>query len=135
METKNFGKLLLHDREKLFSSLYEGKDLSRHIADFAGRGLLFAALYGLVLGFFCRNAQILSAAVKVPLLLFGTIAICLPTLYTFNVLLGSRLSFRQTLSVLLMSNYLLCMVLVSFAPITLFLSSPPPINRSSCCSM
>src|SRR5690606_1023638 len=71
-------------------------------------------------GFFTLNLQIISGAIKVPLLLWGTVFICLPALFTFNVLLGSKLSLKQTAAVLAMSAYLIATVLVSLAPIVLF---------------
>ncbi|MFC2173744.1 actin-binding WH2 domain-containing protein [Acidobacteriota bacterium] len=120
MKGSDFARDLVRNQEQIFENILESKHLEAQMRYFATMGALFAALYGLCCGFYAAHLQILFAAIKVPLLLFGTMAICLPTLYTFNLLLGSKLSFKQTLAVLLMSNYLLCLVLVSFAPILLF---------------
>ncbi len=82
--------------------------------------LLFSFIYGLTVGFFGGYWQMLSSGVKVPLMLFGTLGVCLPALFTFNVLLGSKLSFRQTTSILLIATYLMSIIMVSLAPILFF---------------
>jgi len=82
--------------------------------------ILFVACFGATLGFFALNLQILITMVKAPILVVGTMAICMPALFTFNVLLGSRLSLKQTTAVLSMASYILGLVLVSLAPIMLF---------------
>lgn len=119
-EGMSFGEALLDSRYSVFEMIHQQKKLNDITKYFLMRTLLFSAIYGFCLGFFALNWQILSAAVKVPLLIVGTTAICLPALFTFNVLLGSKLNIRQTLAVLLVSNYLLSLVLVSLAPILLF---------------
>ncbi len=50
------------------------------------------ACYGLVLGFSNGLLQALASAIKLPVLFFLTLAICLPTLYLFNLLFGALLS-------------------------------------------
>ena len=62
------------------------------------------AVYGAVLGAFQRSAQALSSAVKLPLLFLATLAICLPTLYLFNLLFGARLSMRQALALIMVRS-------------------------------
>lgn len=115
-----YARDLLVNREKIFNDILENRNLNSQMRYFAVMGLIFSAIYGLCLGCYAGSWQIIVVAFKVPLLLFGTLAICLPSLFTFNVLLGSKLSFRQTLAVLLVASYLLCIVLVSLAPILLF---------------
>jgi hypothetical protein len=66
-----------------------------------------------------KTRQLLSVIVSA-LLLWGSLGICLPALFTFNVLLGSKLSFKQTTAVLAMATYLISTVLASLAPILLF---------------
>jgi hypothetical protein len=49
-----------------------------------------------------------------------TLAICLPTLYFFNLVLGSRLTVRQALAMMLVAITVTAMLTLAFAPITLF---------------
>ena len=56
------------------------------------------ACYGAVLGSFHSPLMALTSAVKLPLLFLITLAICLPTLYLFNLVFGAKLSVRQALA-------------------------------------
>lgn len=116
----NLGQMLFREREYLFEMLFKEKDLDRVTQYFAMWAYIFAAVYGAFLGTYGGWLQMPAVAGKVPLLLFGTLAICAPALFTFNVLLGSRLTFRQTLAILVVATYLTAAVLVSLGPIVLF---------------
>jgi hypothetical protein len=48
------------------------------------------------------------------------LAVCYPVLYVVNVVMGSRLSFLQTLSLILMAVTMNAILLASCAPIVLF---------------
>lgn len=115
-----YASLLLYHREAVFDRIFQGQDLVSMIRYYLLRALAFAAITGAVLGTFSMNLQILAGALKAPALLAGSLVVCLPALFTFNVLLGSRLSFLQTLAVVAVSTFLLSTVLVSLAPILLF---------------
>lgn len=117
---KSFGWLVLNYREGIFEMIANGEKLDAMIRYFGLYITLFAALYGAALGFYALNWQILLGAVKAPILIFGTVAICLPALFTFNVLLGSKLSFKQTTAMLSVTAYVMATVLVSLALIVLF---------------
>lgn len=116
----DYGQLLLRDREQLFEKIAAEENLDAQIRYFALYALMFSAVYGVFLGFHAGGLQILAGAFKIPLLLFGTLCLCLPALYMFNVLLGSKLSFRQTLVMLLISTYLMSALLAALAPILFF---------------
>lgn len=122
MLDNRYATQLLQDRTGIFSEIATQKDLGKMIAHYGTMALIFSAVYGLFMGFFSGGMQIFSVMLKVPLLLFGTLAICIPSLFTFNVILGSKLSFRQTFAVSIMSTYMLSLILVSLAPIMLFFS-------------
>jgi hypothetical protein len=62
----------------------------------------------------------LTSAVKLPLLFLVTLAICLPTLYLFNLVFGARLSVRQSLSLVMVALTVTAMLALAFAPISLF---------------
>jgi hypothetical protein len=62
----------------------------------------------------------LTSAVKLPLLFLVTLAICLPTLYLFNLVFGARLSIRQSLAMVMVALTVTAMLALAFAPISLF---------------
>ncbi len=64
--------------------------------------------------------QALSSAVKLPILYLITLAICLPTLYFFNLLFGSRLTLAQTFALIMTAIAVTAVLTLSFAPIGLF---------------
>ena len=84
--------------------------------------------YGMVLGASNGFWQAISSAIKLPILFLLTLAICLPTLYLFNLVFGSRLSVHQTLAVVMVGITVTSMLTVAFAPISLFfLISAPDV--------
>jgi hypothetical protein len=78
------------------------------------------ACYGAVLGSFHGVQMALTSAVKLPLLFLVTLAICLPTLYLFNLVFGARLSIRQSLALVMVALTVTAMLAMAFAPISLF---------------
>ncbi len=62
----------------------------------------------------------LTSSVKLPLLFLVTLAICLPTLYLFNLVFGARLSIRQSVSLVMVAITVTAMLAMAFAPISLF---------------
>jgi hypothetical protein len=78
------------------------------------------ACYGAVLGSFHGIQMALTSAVKLPLLFLVTLAICLPTLYLFNLVFGARLSIRQSLALVMVALTVTSMLALAFAPISLF---------------
>jgi len=78
------------------------------------------AVYGAVLGSFHSALMALTSAVKLPLLFLVTLAICLPTLYLFNLVFGARLSIRQSLALVMVALTVTAMLALAFAPISLF---------------
>ncbi len=117
---KGVGGLLMHYPRAIFDRVFRQDRLDELIVYFVKWSAIFAAISGAVLGFHSVNLQIVSGAIKTPLLLMGTMGICLPALFTFNVLLGSQLTLKQTAAVLTMATYMLCTVLLSLSPILLF---------------
>jgi hypothetical protein len=87
---------------------------------FAKTGLTFAFLYGVCLGTFAGPLQMLSSAVKTPMLFFFPLVICSPSLFTFNIVLGTQMTYKQIVVLLLAMTYMSAVVLSSFAPIMLF---------------
>jgi hypothetical protein len=89
--------------------------------------IVLGASYGAFMGLFAvlragnqSYAQILSSAVKVPLLFLLTLFVTFPSLYVFSTLAGSHLAFPQTLRLLLGGTVVNLALLASFGPITAF---------------
>ena len=76
--------------------------------------------YGAILGLFSGGAQPLLAAAKLPIIVAGSALLCTPTLYVFNALSGSRLSYLQTVGLALLMAAALGLMLTAFAPIVWF---------------
>lgn len=82
--------------------------------------VLALACYGAVLGASHSPAQAGLSALKLPLLFLMTIAICLPTLYLFNLVFGARLQVRQALALVMVTITVAAVLSLAFAPISLF---------------
>jgi hypothetical protein len=82
----------------------------------------FGVLYGLVMGGYqLLPRQMIYSALKVPLLLFATFAMSLPSFFVVGSLLGLRPDLADALRRLLAAQAALAVVLASFAPITVFM--------------
>lgn len=110
----------LRDRESVWRQIAAEEQLG----GLTRRMLLSAtgclAAYGAVLGLGHSVPQALATALKLPALYLLTLAICLPTLYLFNLVWGGRLAARQVLALLLATITVTAALTVAFAPITLF---------------
>lgn len=87
--------------------------------------LAFGPVYGGVMGSFNVGSAdrlwlVLYSAVKVPLLLFATSAVCLPGFFVLNTILGLRDDFRDAVQAILAGQAGLSVVLASLAPLTRF---------------
>jgi len=75
---------------------------------------------------FSRNgpalSQVVATALKVPLLFYLTLIVTLPSLYVFNALVGSRLSFSAMVRLLVATLGVNVAVLASMGPIVAFFS-------------
>src|SRR3954469_9418168 len=107
--------------------------------DLPGGGLSFVVLllggvYGLCMGSFALIArwhtparadglvEMAYSAAKVPMLFFLTLLVTFPSLYVFNALVGSRLSFTAVLRLLVAALGVTLAVLASFGTIIVFFS-------------
>lgn len=66
--------------------------------------------------------QVVASMVKVPMLFYLTLVVTLPSLYVFNALVGSRLTFQSVLRLLVAAMAVLLAVLASLGPIVAFFS-------------
>lgn len=111
---------ILRDRRHFFYELRDGIDLRHKMRAMLISSIAFFALYGAVMGSTHSLWQALSSAVKLPILFLATLFVCAPTLYFFNVLFGSNQSLTQNVALILTAITVTAVLLLSFAPITLF---------------
>lgn len=111
---------ILRNRRHFFGEIRDGVELSQKLRAMLISSLIFLALYGAIMGSTHSVWQALSAAVKLPALFLVTLFICAPTLYFFNVLFGSNQSLMQNITLIMTAVTVTAVILVSFAPITLF---------------
>src|SRR5688572_13819628 len=111
---------LLRDPESLWREVESGHGLGRLNRQLVLATALPLAIHGAVLGASSGVLQALSSALKLPLLFLLTLAICLPALYLFNLVFGSRLRAAQTLAVLLAAMATTAVLTLGFAPISVF---------------
>ncbi|MFI6762779.1 hypothetical protein ACIBF5_26965 [Micromonospora sp. NPDC050417] len=111
---------ILRDRHGIWQQVVEDRDLHALTGKMLAASAVALACYGAVLGAFHSFLMALTSAVKLPLLFLVTLAICLPTLYLFNLVFGARLSVRQAVSMVMVAITVTSMLAVAFAPISLF---------------
>ncbi len=97
-------------------------------------GIALAMIYGAFMGcysifrafdgttFTGDYRQLLASTVKTPLLFFLTLVVTFPSLYVFNALVGSRLTFVSVLKLLIAALGVNLAVLASLGPIVAFFS-------------
>jgi hypothetical protein len=110
----------LRDREGVWRQIRLEYGLNTLIGQMLASSTAALACYGLVMGSSHSLWQALASAFKLPILFLLTLAICLPTLYLFNLLCGGRLSARQALALVLSAITVTAALTLAFAPITLF---------------
>ncbi len=122
MKLISFGILmqLLRDSDLFLSEIEQNKKLDLKIVSLLFYGSLFFAIYGAIIGSSYGGLQILSSAFKLPALYLLTLLICLPTLYFFDVIFGSKRFFNKYVALLLASMSMISVMLFGFAPVTLF---------------
>lgn len=111
---------ILRNRRHFFAEIRDGVELRPKMRAMLLSSIAFFALYGAVMGSTHSLWQALSSGVKLPVLFLATLFVCAPTLYFFNVLFGSDQSLTQNIALILTALTVTAVVLLSFAPITLF---------------
>src|SRR5512142_2163625 len=111
---------ILRNRQAFFCEIREGTELREKMRAMFISCIAFLALYGAVLGSTHSLWQVFSSAFKLPVLFLGTLLICAPTLYFFNLMFGSNQSLSQNVAIMLTAITVTAVVLLSFAPIVLF---------------
>jgi hypothetical protein len=111
---------ILRDRAGVWDQIISERDLPKLILRMLITSAISLAAYGAVLGASNGWLQSLVSTVKLPLLFLVTLAICLPTLYLFNLVFGARLSVLQACALILVAVTVTAVLTFAFAPISLF---------------
>ena len=111
---------LLSNRDQFFAEVADGRDLGSKIERSLITLVVLCAFYGASAGAYAGPAQALSAAIKLPVLFLGTLAICFPGFFVIQVLAGSRLRLAQVLALISGALALSAIVLAAIVPVALF---------------
>jgi hypothetical protein len=111
---------IMRDRASFFEEVRARHDLTPKLRSMIVSSIIYLALYGVVMGVSNSWQQALISAVKLPVLFLVTLLICLPTLYFFNLLYGSQLTFAQTAALMMAAVTVTAALALAFASITLF---------------
>lgn len=114
---------ILSDRDRFFAEVADGEGLNHKLTHALWTLVGLSALYGAATGAYAGPAQAISAAVKLPILFLGTLAICFPGFFVIQVLVGSRLRLAQVLTLVLGALSLSAILLAAAVPITVFFLS------------
>jgi hypothetical protein len=87
--------------------------------------VVYGMFYGAVMGTYggiagARIWQVAYSAIKVPILLYGTFFLSLPSFFVLNTLFGLRGDFQRVLGALVSTQAGLTVILSSLAPFTAF---------------
>ena len=113
---------VLRQPRQLFFQLRQ-PGAGRLILMMLGVALVCAAVYGVVAGTFSGGTQLWAAPMKIAGGLLVSAAICLPSLYIFSCLSGSRASLVEVCGLLAGLLMLMTILLVGFAPVAWIFSS------------
>ncbi len=78
---------------------------------------IFTFIYGIVMGSYHSVIQSIAAGVKVTFLFLSTLIICFPSFFVIQQVLGSKMTLRQMLIIVLSGFVLASSIALSFAPI------------------
>jgi hypothetical protein len=122
---KNLDELLRGERTR--ADLLERGEFELPLGRFVGLAVGLGALYGFFMGWYsvantepARWQQMLAGMVKVPALFLFTLLVTFPSLYVFNALVGTRLSFLAALRLLVAAIVVTLTVAASLGTIVAF---------------
>jgi hypothetical protein len=80
---------------------------------------VFTFLYGIVMGSYHSFFQSIVAGFKVTFLFFSAILICFPSFYVIQQVLGSKMTMRQMVFIILSGFVLTSAIAISFSPVVI----------------
>lgn len=111
---------ILRAQTALFEQIYSEQKLPKIITSMSVLCTLLSGIYGLTMGMNHSFLMTISSAIKLPILFLLTAFICIPSLYTFNILLGQKFKFLQTVALMIMTLGTTTILLASLAPLSFF---------------
>lgn len=114
------GAALLRTPGALIRRLAEEPRPSGLTLGLLANAFLLAGAYGAVLGLFQPGVQTFFAALKIPIVLLGSSLLCTPTLYVFNTLGGSRLTYAQVVGLAVLLAAAISLILAALIPVVAF---------------
>jgi hypothetical protein len=111
---------IMRNRASFFDEVRARYNLTPKLRSMIVSSIIYLALYGIVMGVSNSWQQAVLSAIKLPVLFLVTLLICLPTLYFFNLLYGSQLTFAQTAALMMAAVTVTAALTLAFASITLF---------------
>lgn len=112
--------LLLRDRDAFWSALRARSLAGRDLASLAGFVVLACAVYGAILAGWRSPRLAAYGALKLPALFLGSMGVVALANWMVAVLLGSGLSFRDTLFIVFGAMTVSGWMLLALAPVALF---------------
>jgi hypothetical protein len=88
--------------------------------------LLFAFIYGIVMGSYNGFLQGLVTGIKVPSLILLSLIICFPALYVIQYMIGSTMTIFQMANIIFSGFIVFTTIALSFAPIVIFFMITSP---------
>lgn len=109
---------IMRDRASFFEEVRTSHDLTSKLRGMITSTIVCLALYGIVMGISNSWQQAVASALKLPVLFLVTLLLCLPTLYYFNLLYGSQLTFPQTATLMMAAVTITAAIALAFVSIT-----------------
>ena len=119
---------LLRDRGAYLDRIDRGEDLARIARAMILTVVVCGAAFGGAIGAWRGGAQIAVSAVKLPVVLLLTAAICAPVLTALNTVLLGRSDVRRDLAVVLSSLGLAGLVAAALTPLVLMAAGSPTLG-------
>src|SRR6056297_3849065 len=110
---------VLQDKESYFAEI-DSKQSNRLIFRQLLIICLFGFIYGLVMGSYHSALQALVAGLKMMVLFITTLLICFPSFFIIQQVLGSKMSFRKMVGIVLSGFVLASTITLSFVPVIIF---------------
>jgi hypothetical protein len=110
---------LLRDRRALLDRIEKEADLSQIARALIATIIVSGAVFGAALGLHCGGLQILFAAVKLPLVVLLTAALCTPVLSALRYVIEGHTRFRRDIALVLASLALGSLVIAALTPVVM----------------
>jgi hypothetical protein len=102
---------------RIFDELLRSRRATNPVLLVIGAAACYS-IYGVAAGFFQGGTQIAVAMMKVPLIIFASVVLCVPSLYVFATLAGAEFSGRAFASALTGFCGIAALILLALMPVT-----------------